>query len=76
MSPYLIEATLGDVDIAVAHLHVYPQPLDYSYTVLVVPQVLGRTALQSLHHTMDKQGTTTTHEFYWPPPRITDFRML
>jgi len=44
-SSYLVKATLGDVDIAVAHLHVYPQTLYYCYTVLVVPQVLWRTVL-------------------------------
>ena len=52
--PYLVKATLRDVDVAVAHLHVYPETLYYCYTVLVVPQVLWSTVSQSLmsapHH--------------------------
>ncbi len=37
---YLVEAAFGNVDVAVAHLHVDPQALHHRQTVLVVPQVL------------------------------------
>lgn len=37
---HLIEASFGNVDVAVAHLHVDPQALHHGQTVLVVPQVL------------------------------------
>lgn len=37
---HLSEAVFGDLDVAVAHLHVDPQSLHHRQTVLVVPQVL------------------------------------
>lgn len=39
-SSHLVEAPLGNVDVAVSHLHVDPQALHHRQAVLVVPQVL------------------------------------
>lgn len=47
---YLIEATFGNINVAVAHLHVDPQALHDWQTVLVVPQVLWSNSLDVLNH--------------------------
>ena len=41
MGSHLVELGLGDVDVAVAQLHVHPQALHQRQAVLVVPEILG-----------------------------------
>lgn len=47
---HLIETTFGNVDVAVAHLHVDPQARHHRQTVLVVPQVLWENSSEMLNH--------------------------
>lgn len=48
MLHYLIEASFGNVDVAVAHLHVDPQAPHHGQAVLVVSQVLKERVRKNL----------------------------
>lgn len=47
---HLVELGLGDVDVAVAQLHVHPQALHQRQAVLVVPEILRRTETHIKHN--------------------------
>lgn len=51
---HLSEASFGNVNVTVAHLHVDPQAFHHRQTVLVVPQVLWNNSPKMLNHVCKK----------------------